>query len=336
MPADQGRQIRDLLALVTELTGRVVVSESVGELVDFAFRTLFRSVPFDVGVTVMIEQHLDLYVTSRGGAHPAVDDALIARIRETLTAQIPVSFASTDVIIKSESSILPPLASEAAPVHETHALLCVERRTSGLLLIYRSDPPFTEADQQIMEIFASQLAMLLGSMQARNRLSALAETDDLTGIWNKRAFRRQLPAEVERARVYNVPLSLLIFDVDEFKQINDTFGHTVGDVVLSELCGAVRETLRPPDVFARFGGDEFSVILPHTDLAGARAVAERILQRVATLTIPTDEEGAIRCSISVGVAEFDPYNDTSSTDFVRRADERMYASKRQGKNRYTA
>lgn len=337
MPSGTGRQIRDLLALVTELTGRVVVTESVGELVDFAFRTLFRSVPFDTGVAVMIEQNLDLFVTARRSSRPAMDDALIARIRETLAGQIPVSFATTDVVVKSESSVLPPLPAETGErLHEMHALLCVERRTTGLLLVYRSDSPFSDTDQQILEIFSSQLAMLLGSMQARNRLSALAETDDLTGIWNKRAFRRQLPQEVERARVYNVPLSLLIFDVDEFKQINDTFGHTVGDVVLSELCGAVRETLRPPDVFARFGGDEFSVILPHTDIAGARAVADRILRRVAKLTIPTDEEGAIRCSISIGVAEFDPAHDTSATDFVRRADERMYASKRQGKNRYTA
>jgi diguanylate cyclase (GGDEF)-like protein len=105
--------------------------------------------------------------------------------------------------------------------------------------------------------------------------------------------------------------------------------------VLSELCGAVRETLRPPDLFARFGGDEFAIILPHTDLSGARAVSDRILDKVRSLTVET-EDGAIRCSISIGVAEFQPASDAVADDMVRRADERLYQSKRSGKDRYTA
>jgi two-component system cell cycle response regulator len=177
--------------------------------------------------------------------------------------------------------------------------------------------------------------MLLDTIEARAKIANLADTDDLTGIWNKRYFRRQLPQEIERARTFNIPLSLLLFDIDEFKQINDSFGHVIGDVVLSELCGVVRETLRPTDTLARFGGDEFAIILPHTDIGGAVAVAERVMKRVRALTIPTDEEGAIQCAISIGLAEF-RREDVTSNDLIRRADERLYLSKRQGKNRYTA
>ncbi|HYM62481.1 MAG TPA: GGDEF domain-containing protein, partial [Thermoanaerobaculia bacterium] len=97
----------------------------------------------------------------------------------------------------------------------------------------------------------------------------------------------------------------------------------------------VRETLRPPDTFARFGGDEFAVILPHTDQPGACAVAERILAHVGSLAIPTDEESSVVCSVSIGVADFQSADDTA-TDLIRRADERLYLSKRQGKNRFTA
>jgi diguanylate cyclase (GGDEF)-like protein len=241
---------------------------------------------------------------------------------------IPIS---ADIVVASESAI--GGSADGALTHDLAAILQIENRTAGLLLLMR-DAPFDETDAQLLEIFAAQVAMLLGHLSAREQIQNLADTDDLTGIWNKRYFRRHLPQEIERARVYSLPLSLLMFDVDDFKEINDSLGHTIGDVVLSELCGAVRETLRPPDLFARFGGDEFALILPHTDLGGACAVAQRILNEVRALTIPTDEEGSVRCSISLGVANYE--SGDGATDLIRRADERLYESKRSGKNRYTA
>jgi diguanylate cyclase (GGDEF)-like protein len=235
----------------------------------------------------------------------------------------------------AESAVLPPREARGDQLrHAAFALVKLDDRTAGLLLLQRDEPLFSDAEQEVLEIFSAQVSLLLTHFAAREQILALADTDDLTGIWNKRYFRRQLPHEIERSRVYGLPLSLLMFDIDDFKDINDTFGHTAGDVVLSELCGAVRETLRPPDLFARFGGDEFAIILPHTDLAGAMAVADRIMRKVTNLTIPTDEEGAIQPAISMGVADFRPGE--TAAELTRRADERLYQSKRNGKNRYTA
>jgi len=330
---DEQQPIAGVLSLIRELTGPATRAEDISDLFVSSFRALDHAIDFDVAAAVMIEQHLDLYVVTREGAASLVGPPLIESIRRTLEMMIPVSFAATDVIVKAERSDLPRHGDGDSLANSSHAMISVENRSSGVLLVYRAEP-FDEQEQQIVEIFAAQVSLLIGQLNAREQIQGLADTDDLTGIANKRYFRRQLPMEMERARVYSLPLALLMFDIDNFKGINDNFGHTIGDVVLSELCGAVRETLRPPDLFARFGGDEFAIILPHTDLGGACAVADRILQRVQLLAIPADDEGTICCSISLGIAEFRSA-DTTSADVIRRADEQLYEAKRAGKNRYS-
>jgi diguanylate cyclase (GGDEF)-like protein len=266
-----------------------------------------------------------------------VNDALMDRIRTLLEQRIAVSFASTDAVVRAERNDLPCEGPSVMSLpHELSAVLEVESRTSGLLVLFRGgDRPFGGDDASILTIFSAHLALHIGNFRARERIMQLAETDELTGIANKRHFRRRLLYEMDRARVYNLPLTLLLLDIDEFKAINDTFGHTMGDVLLSEFCGTVHDSLRQPDFFARFGGDEFAVILPHTDVEGACAVADRIMEQVRELTLYTEDETQVQCSVSIGIAEFRA-DEMLPEEFVRRADLRLYDSKRLGKNRYTA
>lgn len=329
-------QLAAVLTLVQDLTG-LARSESAADLYGHAFITLARAIPFDVGVAVLLEQNLDLYISARADAGKQVSESLIARLREVLQSVIPADLTKVEIVVKDERRGLETPGSEARvrtePNYDVHSILRQENRTAGLVLVSRAGEAFSDDERRVVEIFSAHLSMLLDNLHAREKILSLAETDDLTGVPNRRYFRRQLTLEMERSRVYGVPLSMLLIDVDDFKHINDTLGHLMGDVVLSELCGTIGNTLRTPDSVSRFGGDEFAVLLPHTDSAGAAAVADRILKDVQKLAVTDDQGRPIHCTVSIGVAQVQA-GDATFNDVVRRADACLYDAKRKGKNRY--
>ncbi len=155
----------------------------------------------------------------------------------------------------------------------------------------------------------------------------LATTDPLTGIANRRAFEEALSREIAFAKRYQEPLTLILFDLDDFKQLNDQYGHSAGDRVLYKLCKEVKKELRQSDIFARWGGEEFVVLAPRLPLDSARYLAERLRASLATMPlIPIESVTA-----SFGVAEF-KFRE-SSREFFQRADAALYQAKRSGKNR---
>ena len=330
------KQVSDLLVMIQELTGRVIQAETHEELFSKAFRTLSDCLRFDVGIVVLVEQVLDLYVVSRTDTRHLVSDSLIGDLREQLKSILPGLFSSSEVRCRLDSAEL--AAREDAPegaLESAHSILEFQGHPLGMLVVYRAGDPFPKEQENILEIFSTQVGLLIGNLRARDEIRSLADTDDLTGVANRRALKHYLAREVDRARVYDVPLSLLMIDIDDFKQINDTFGHGLGDFVLSELCAILRSAIRQPDLIGRFGGDEFTILLPHTDVLGARYVAERIVERARE--IPVDYENAeIRCSVSIGIAEFDPANDEDADNLMRRADAKLYEAKRSGKNQFAS
>jgi len=156
--------------------------------------------------------------------------------------------------------------------------------------------------------------------------------DGLTGIANKRFFEEALQRELTRSQRHARPLSLVLFDIDRFKDINDTYGHLSGDVVLRELCSRVRNAIRKDEVFARYGGEEFVVLLPEASLEQARQFAERIRLLVSTEPI-TPAGTPIHVTISLGVAHTMGEKDINPDDFFERADRKMYEAKSSGRNR---
>jgi diguanylate cyclase (GGDEF)-like protein len=172
-------------------------------------------------------------------------------------------------------------------------------------------------------------ALLTQQRQLENQLRELTITDELTKLHNMRHLYVQLQLEMDRASRYENPLSLLLLDVDRFKQYNDTYGHLEGDKILMELSKVIRECLRKSDTAYRYGGDEFMVILPQTLGNEARNVAERIRARFPA-EYSRREPDRIDTTLSIGVVEYQPREDLS--EFVKRADQAMYKAKRQGGN----
>lgn len=210
---------------------------------------------------------------------------------------------------------------------------------SLVLRAARKGTGFTLREISFFEIVAEaasnalERAHLFESIQLANkRLEHLATTDGLTGLYNHRYFRERLDGELERAFRYRLPLSCLIFDVDNFKSLNDTYGHLLGDSVLKELAQHAQGHIRKSDLIARYGGEEFVVILPQTDSDGAATEAERLrleIERHTFQGVPSER----RVTVSVGAATLLHDVMMNGDDLLHAADKALYNAKNNGKNR---
>jgi diguanylate cyclase (GGDEF)-like protein len=180
----------------------------------------------------------------------------------------------------------------------------------------------------IMVVFG---IVLLVNQTIATRLKESARRDALTEALTRRAMEEVAQDELARSRRHNLPLSLLLLDIDHFKLVNDQYGHAAGDAALRQFAAAVRRCLRREDVFGRLGGEEFCALLPSTAVAGAAQLAERIRQAVANLAV---EAGGHRLSlkVSIGVASLGEHG-SNWDELVNQADRAMYAAKRAGRNR---
>ena len=183
-----------------------------------------------------------------------------------------------------------------------------------------------------MAIVLSALGYLVG--RQADRLAALSETDALTHLPNRRALRHQLEYELKRAERYRTPMSLLFLDVDGLKRINDQHGHSAGDQAIRRVAAAITATLRASDLGARWGGDEFAMLLPNTGSTAARQSAERLF---AHLPGQADNPAQV-VTVSVGIATFDPTQARSMSleQLAATADQALYAAKHAGRNRIVA
>ena len=200
----------------------------------------------------------------------------------------------------------------------------------GALEVVDDDPSRTWQDNEILLLrtVANQVAVAINHADLYAQMQEQALTDALTGCYNRRSFEMQLDRDLKLATRLGQPLALLMLDLDRFKQLNDTVGHDAGDNALRLLANCFRQELRGVDTAARFGGDEFALILPGADPDGALIVAERVRTKIEQILIP----GFGPISASLGIATY-PLHGNARTELVQRADSALYSAKRAGRNR---
>lgn len=214
----------------------------------------------------------------------------------------------------------------------------------GTLCVIDQKPrAFDQAEQELLNDLASWVESGFRERElSETQRSILTElqvarheslTDPMLSIWNRRAAMELLTRECGHAMLHGRPLSLLVVDVDHFKRVNDAYGHPVGDTVLVEIARTLRVNSRPIDAVGRYGGEEFLVVLPDTNVPQATSIAERLRSAVESLEICTPEAD-VRCTISLGLASCEPgQNLCTPTDLILRADAALLAAKRLGRNR---
>lgn len=230
-------------------------------------------------------------------------------IGKPITSLIPVSREDLEEILRGEAKRLEIECRRANGTPLEVEISLSKAKIGGKDLLFAFIRDITERKREI------------------KKLLFISIVDPLTGAYNRRYFRKRLEEEIERAKRTEGTFSLIMFDLDNFKEINDKYGHEVGDITIRKVSRVVRERIRKTDIFARWGGEEFFILLPNTDLNGAVKLAEELRDRINQIEIP----GGERVTASFGVTSYRP-GDTAK-DLRTRADSLLYKSKASGKNR---
>jgi diguanylate cyclase (GGDEF)-like protein len=307
----------------------------LSEVLDQILEQLQSVIPYDSAAIFLVENDAIRMKAGRGlvdlanllDRNYASDDYLFNDIDHTCR---PVILADAQADPRFES-----WGSGDTYIHGWIGLpLRVHEQRIGYLTVDSSKVgAYQISDGDLAQAFADEVAIAIENARLFQQVQLLAITDPLTGLYNRRYFFEAAQREFERAKRYLTPLSIILVDLDLFKQVNDTYGHLAGDRVLVSIAAKCRDALREVDVPARYGGEEFIFLLPQTDLAGAQLLAERLHSRIMDQPIDAGSQ-RIQVSASLGVAELDPFC-TDLQTLVQHADLALYQTKNTGRGRIT-
>ena len=313
-----------LEAASTELTETLSSKLDLDELSEAALSLIVRQTRAVAGC-VMVDVDEQLLCTANHGLSDT------ARIEGSDHVRRALSSLEMQMVRVPKDIAIEGVLTEFRPRQVLVLPISFERKALGVVIL-ASDTLFGKDAMWILRLFSQELGLALNNAVTHASLQRIAAMDPLTGVFNRRMGMKRLREEHGRAERNSLELGLAMLDIDHFKNVNDTYGHLVGDHVLTEVAARVKQTLRDSDVLLRYGGEEFLVVLPGADPNALKNVGERMRQAVEESPI-TDQGHEIAATVSVGLSSYEPGAQVEETELLKRADDALYVAKDTGRNR---
>lgn len=311
----------DKLTTLTRIGTAIATTFKLGEILELALSSLVKDLGYDRAQVYLLDDtnkiRENLSIDFRGYFRTLEDVSNVSQLFDSLvTMDNKPAFESR----KFSSNLIANI-----PIN------CKGRKT-GLLIVDNlfSRQPLTSYDLSFLSILADQLSTVIENSRLFERVEKLSITDSLTGLFNHRYFYERLSEEISRSSRFGNNLSLIMLDIDNFKNFNDTFGHQAGDTVLTTVSKIIQDNIRAIDVASRYGGEEIAIILPGTDIEGAKIIAERIRLGIKNHELKFNQQ-ATHITVSIGLVCY-PIDATIKSELVRRADQALYWVKHHGKD----
>lgn len=329
---------KEKLGRILQIGKRMSAILKLDDLVNFIIHKVTELVGAEKGSVMLIDEHTgELVIKSAKG----LDGSIIEKTRVKLGEMIAGWVAEVgEPLLIEDIETDSRFRRKNRPQYKSKSFLILplKSKDKAMGVINVSDkisPPaniFTKEDLKILSVIIHQAAIAIENSKLYEKINSLSITDGLTELFNHRYFQEHLSIEIERAKRYSHPLSLIMLDIDLFKQVNDSYGHIVGDFILRQIALIIKEKVRKVDIPCRYGGEEFAIILPEIDGHGAFTVAERMRKAVEDYIFKRDpEEEKIKLTISAGVAEYQ--RNLNKEELIKIVDGALYQAKETGRNK---
>jgi len=318
------------LIIVNTLSSAFISSENMDMVMEDLIEKVLLITDFQTGFLILNEDG-QLKLRTGKGITPDLQNFIISGgieplCNDTLRAREPMYIVEQSAVAKI------PVLCEEGFVFIVAIPLMSDQKVMGLLFLASRISREMDFDfAALLSLVGNHVSHIIDKIRLFQETKKLSVTDSLTGLYNSRYFYKYLDLEISRTKRYGSSFSLLLFDIDNFKRLNDTYGHQAGDGVLQELTRILKSVSRETDVVVRYGGEEFVIILPNTGEEEAIALANRILKSVQETVIMINATDTVSITVSGGVASF-PQNASTAKGLLNAADSAMYAAKTAGKN----
>ncbi len=277
------------------------------------------------GLLFKMGQHWELTLHMEEPANILIRDKFVSDIIEKVNTDFDQDISETDI----NFDLIPSGCSATRGHYDIEIIpLKLAGKTLGFILYEAGDQKQTAEETIVLiDTLANMLSLSLKNAQEYYRLKEESVTDGLTGVYNRKGLFEFLNKELARAKRYKKPISFIMIDMDDLKRINDSLGHQAGDYALWKFAAILKKTFRQPDIIPRFGGDEFSILLPETELSDAHSIMERIMKNLEKDTLEWDSY-KFKLRMSYGISNSNELNDQgNSEELIRLADSRLYLDK---------